>query len=431
MEAAMQLGPFGKHALGLALGLAITVPARAEVQPCDGIGSSGPMCPTPTACTHDAQCAGLGLGRCVAGACADDCGSLFTCSGRDDCPAFTGVTATCQMAAISGPGSGVCVYADPDAHSVTTLCTTASTTASLAQVRACFSGGSDWRQGDCDGDGVRNGVDADPCRFDVTSMITREASPFCLPGRICEGTTSVCAPILRCGAMSDCVAAVASFATQSWECLGIAGSSIHVCQPSCFATAQCTLGSTLDCGPFGTCVSTGSLHGFCQAAAISGCAASCSVDPLDWASPSGDCDGDGAQNGCDVHVCATTAGDTACVANESVCAPLDAGIVPVDGGAIIPDASVATPDGGDQADASVEDDASTAGDGGVATPDASASMDGGASSADAGVTTIPPGLGFGGGGGCRCAVPSEHGRGPTGAVFVVLGIAAILGRRRR
>src|SRR5690606_7158932 len=136
----------------------------------------------------------------------------------------------------------------------------------------------------------------------------------------------------------------------------------------------------------------------------------------------GDCDHDGCPNGRDPSPCAAgrddecgtvTLGDGECVAPVPP-RELDAGVPERDAGTVEGDA------GGDEQDAG--DDELDAG---------SDELDAGTSGeADAGPET-PPGIGFNGGGGCRCAVPggtSERSGGALLALALVLG--AIVTRRR-
>jgi MYXO-CTERM domain-containing protein len=434
----MLYGPIGKRALAglvVVVGTLVGASAHADVGPCTGVGTGGPTCPPPVSCIDDAECFGAGGGRCAGGHCSANCGSLFECNSTSDCPRFDPLVPTCQRATVTG-ANGFCIYADAAANPVTTLCAGAAGTAvSYASVRACFSAGPDWSMGDCDGDHVPNGIDGDPCSAVMLSMRLPTPNPFCLPGHVCEGTTSVCAPFLRCGSDDPCIATAGHIgATGPWQCLPVPGvSSIHVCQPSCNATAQCT--GAADCGGFGTCTASGTAVSFCESSRIMSCAPSCMSRTLDWVSANGDCDGDGAQNGCDANPCAP--GDPHCVANAAICSPdplpdagTDAAIFPFsDAGR---DAgNVSTPDVGRTLDASNPGDAS------LQLPDASTpaddaasqSMDGGGSGIDARAIETTPGLGFGGGGGCRCAAPGQA-RSSTGAALVMLVLAASFARRR-
>ncbi len=426
--------------------------AAAEVTPCGGIGLGGVTCPPPTSCNDDAECYGMGLGRCLragsggGGVCSADCSALFVCTVPSDCPTFDGLSPACQPTAVPG-ATGLCTYHDGASRSLVTLCGTATGAVSLAQVRACFDGAS-WATGDCDGDTVLNGVDADPCSSSASGMVASGPSPFCLAGRICEGTSSTCAPLLRCSGGGSACSAVASriSARGPWECSPIPpATAFTFCHPSCDATLQCS-GDT-DCRGLGTCSTLGAPVAMCRATALAACASTCAFDPLDWASAQGDCDGDGAQNACDPNPCAA-AGDPPCVFNH-VCA--------VDAGTTTPDASVSTPDanvrtdGGVGADvgtvtpedaALVPEDAASAPDASSTTdaasaPDATRPMDAATPPIDAGsvamdASTTPQamaGLGFGGGGGCRCALvggPAQRGGGEVG-----LGLLALAALRRR
>jgi MYXO-CTERM domain-containing protein len=137
----------------------------------------------------------------------------------------------------------------------------------------------------------------------------------------------------------------------------------------------------------------------------------------------GDCDGDGCANGED---------STPCIAGDGPCVPRTRG--PLCGTAMALDAGVGSGDGGTSADAG----ATTEPDGGNATtPDAGEDED------DAGTTVeldagergemdaggAPPGIGFNGGGGCRCGVPGR-GSAPGGALGIGLLALLALARRR-
>lgn len=130
----------------------------------------------------------------------------------------------------------------------------------------------------------------------------------------------------------------------------------------------------------------------------------------------GDCDGDGCANGEDAAPC--EAGEAPCVARTRgpLCLDLtarDAGVGPIDGGSDAdagtttePDASAPATDGG-----AAGEDAGPTGELDAGRVEA---MDGGGG---------PPGTGFNGGGGCRCAIPGGGTRAPGGGL--VLGLLAL------
>lgn len=427
--------------------------AYADIAPCGGIGPGGPSCPPVINCSNDAECFANGLGRCAfpngggSGACSADCNSLFVCNSPSDCPVFDPLVASCRPTVLTGT-PGICEYRDATSRPVVTLC--GSGPASATTVLPCFSGGS-WAAGDCDGDGVLNAVDMDPCAFAVTTTIAPVASPFCLGGHICEGTSAVCAPFLRCSSGGSACSVVASRVGGSgWECSALpVAPGVTFCHPSCDATAHCT--TNADCGPLGGCRATATGLSMCIPTALVSCASTCSLDPLDWASAQGDCDGDGFQNGCDTQVCTTNAG-SGCNFNH-LCVPPDAGITPLDSSVPRPDGSV--PDASVPRDATVtldagpdaavgEPDAFVSEPDAAESPDASrrdasmSTIDAGNTPFDAGgtgidaATTITPGLGFGGGGGCRCAVVGGADERTTGAwLGVGIAVVAIARRRRR
>lgn len=420
----MQYGPSLKRAFTASIvlmGTLVAAPASADIVPCfGGIGT----CPPSLSCNDDAECFGQGAGRCVfssggggGGTCSPDCSATFTCTGDADCPSFDPLVANCQPTSTTAV-PGVCLYHDPSDRPYVTLCTSTGTPATLAQIRACFAGTS-WALGDCDGDGVTNGVDANPCDGTVTSTIPTAPSPFCLPGRVCEGTSNRCAPFLRCNSTDSCVAAAGRVgALGAWECGPVPGTSASFCHPSCDATVHCS--GTMDCSFLGSCRLVDATLSMCLPTRMSSCASGCSSNPLDWASGQGDCDGDGAQNGCDPNPCLT--GDTPCTFNH-ICS-IDAGVTTID--ASVADASTGLTDGGTTTSdaASLEDAASTE-------DAATVPMDGGNVAMDASAPPqTTPGLGFGGGGGCRCAVAGGRARGDAGA-YLGLAIAMIVVARRR
>jgi len=417
--------------------LLVAIPARAEVLPC-AIGSTGVTCPPPTMCNDDAQCFGQGLGRCLrtgsgggSGICSTDCNSIFGCTGTSDCPTFDPLVASCQTLS-GGGGSGICTYHDASDRPFVTLCS--FTTA--AQARVCFVGGS-WDQGDCDQDGVLNGVDANPCSASVRGTVAAVPSPFCLGGHVCEGTSSTCAPFLRCSNGTDCANVELRIGTLNpWECTALPGAmAVTFCHPSCNATVHCA--GTLDCSVLGACRAVDSALSMCVPSALSSCAASCAGNPLDWATGQGDCDGDGAQNGCDPRPC--VAGDPPCLSNH-MCS--------VDAGVLIPDASVSTGDAalaGDagpdasipRSDAAQTTDATLADGGDIAIDgdtrlDAGRARDGGNLAMDASAgPDAATGLGFGGGGGCRCALVGGPATSRVPASLVAALVALVLAQRRR
>ena len=429
---------FSWLAASFAISMTLAAPARADVTPCAGAGGASGMvtCPTTRSCADDAQCFGLGMGRCVrgngssAGVCSPDCNPIFRCSSESDCPTFDPLVATCRATSISALG-GICEYHDPADRPLVTLC--GSGTATLAQFRACFSAAGDWAGGDCDGDGTLNGVDAAPCSSSNTATVPAVASPFCLPGRICEGTSNVCAPFIRCmNGSTECDAVAATIATSRWECSAFpAAPTAFFCHPSCNATAHC--GGLVGCGALGACRMVDATLSMCVPSALASCASSCS--PLDWASGQGDCDGDGAQNGCDSSPC--TVGTTVCMYNHTC--SIDGGVGTSDAGTS--DASVSGDAGADASrpgDAATESDAAepdaseqpdgSATDGGTA--DAGRTMDGGSSASDAGAGVDAAGQGFGGGGGCRCTIVGANVPASRGAWLLVM-VALFMRRRAR
>lgn len=419
----MQYGPVAWRlaAASLVVTAGLTAaPARADITPC--IAGPG-TCPPSISCNDDAECFGQGLGRCVGnssgggGTCSPDCNAAFSCNSVSDCPAFGALTANCRPTIAPGV-PGICEYRDAGGRRLASLCVDTGTAVTATIIARCFSGGS-WDAGDCDGDGVLNGVDANPCDGTATGTIEPLPSPFCLAGHICEGTTDVCAPLLRCSSTDDCLASADRIgATGPWECSAVPMSSVTFCHPSCDATAHC--GDSADCAGLGTCRGVTSTLSMCLATPLSTCASGCSTNPLDWATGQGDCDGDGAQNGCDPNPC--RAGDSPCLYNH-VCS--------IDAGVVIPDASVAT-DGGvvtnDAGNVVDVDGGSTQDDAGSTEP-----FDAGGSAMDAsGPIATTPGLGFGGGGGCRCGVAGGRARGDAGAyALLALGLGMLAARKRR
>ena len=370
---------------------------------CDGAGRP---------CTDDADCYANGLGRCVpdpsspdAGVCVPECNDLFLCGNVGDCPTVEGLTNGCRpVPGLPNGAVGVCTYTDASDRQVVTVCAGSSTT-----FLQCFAGGS-WAGGNCDGDMLLNAVDSTPCLAGGTA-IAPVASPFCLPPRICEGTSDVCAPILRCTPGSTSCGDVADRigATTPWECSEILTDQlVPFCHPQCDATAHCE--TDADCIGRGTCRQVDVSLAMCEPD-IFHCPGGCPVDPLDWSTVDGDCDGDGAANACDPNPC--EAGDSPCNVPGCLLPERDAG-VPTD------DAGVP------------EDDAGTTDDAAVSRPDGSTStMDGSTSAGDAATIPVTPGLTFGGGGGCRCEAAGTGGERGSALLRLGLALGIVAGARRR
>lgn len=372
---------------------------------CDGTG---------TPCADDTSCFANGLGRCISdpaapdfGFCTEPCQDLFLCSGADDCPAFDGLTNGCHpVPGLPNGAVGVCTYADASDRPVVTVCGGSSTT-----FFQCFAGGS-WADGNCDGDALPNGVDSTPCVSGGTA-ITPFPSPFCLPLRICEGTSDVCAPALRCTeGTSGCDAVAAQIgATTTWECSTfVADQPTVFCHPACGATARCA--NDGDCIGRGTCRQAEATLSLCEPDLFR-CGGGCvSTDPLDWATADGDCDGDGAANLCDPNPC--EGGDEPCMFGACFLPGTDAG-VPTDDAGVTDDAGIPESDAG-----TPSNDAGTSG------------MDGSASGGDASSIPVTPGLVFGGGGGCRCAAAGASGSTSAARLASVgLALGLLIGARRR
>lgn len=248
------------------------------------------------------------------------------------------------------------------------------------------------------------------------------------------------------------------------ECASPFGSE-SLCRPACGTLFGCS--SDTDCprigGARGTCtlqsVAVTEPAGFCTYASlgITYCLTSselaahfflaCHTRP-DGARTSsyfaGDCDADGCPNGEDAAPCDNTTATCAVPLPEGACtlggARLDGGVVePRDAGVRTDagprDAGSGEGDGGTsvERDANVEDDAGAAQDDAGGTQD-----DAGLTGQDANASTdfdggpaAPPGVTFGGGGGCRCAVPGAADAGVAGVLPALLALAAALCRRRR
>lgn len=89
---------------------------------------------------------------------------LFCCASAI-CPVLDGAEATCELVVndVSGAALSVCRYAFME------LCD-GGDGVSASELRRCYTSAvdpaayvHDWASGDCDGDAVANGVDADPC----------------------------------------------------------------------------------------------------------------------------------------------------------------------------------------------------------------------------------------------------------------------------
>jgi MYXO-CTERM domain-containing protein len=409
--------------------------AEANTTSCMLSGTSV-VCATPVPCMDDAQCFVMNDERCAltsstGGTCARDCNTIFTCAVAADCPITPGLTASCHASTIPNI-TGLCEYAGTAASRMfVNYCTSGAIT--FADVMRCYGTGDRWNAGDCDQDGLPNGTDATPCTANPTGLsVEAVPSPFCLHDHLCEGLSSVCAPLLHCATTDECGRVATSIgATTAWECSALPGTGTETyCHPSCFATAHCSIGSE-PCDPrFGACTMASANLDMCLPMALSTCESNCASMPLSWASAQGDCDGDGAQNGCDPNPCRS--GDAPCLFNH-MCS-IDAG---VDGGGNTSDAgsdagfgndAFVTVDGG-TSDAGVMDAASADASASVeaGSMDGSARIDAGGQAVDAGLTTSP-GLGFSGGGGCRCGIAERH---HSAGAMTLLGLVALAMRRRR
>jgi hypothetical protein len=397
------------------------------------------VCALPIPCSDDAQCFATNGSRCAfastgGGSCARDCSTMFACTSDTDCPTTPGLIGSCHASAIPMV-SGLCEYHDAvTTRPFVSYCTSSPIT--FSDVARCYGTSDRWNAGDCDGDGLPNGTDAMPCTADPTgASLPPVPSPFCLHGHVCEGVSTVCAPVLTCTTADECGrVATRVMATGPWECSALPGTGTEsYCHPSCFATAHCSANEA--CDPrFGVCTQvTGGTLAMCLPMALAACESNCASMPLDWASAQGDCDGDGAQNGCDPnpcrpgdptclfdHVCSIDAGVDA-GGNQANDAGTDAGIIEID--AIVGEDAEAI-DASEAIDARAIDVDAGAMDASAPRLDAS----GGA--VDASTPTPSPGIGFSGGGGCRCAIVGGGARGGL-ALFSALAVVALARRRRR
>lgn len=339
-----------------------------------------------------------GEGRCAPVATGNDCARPgSTCAGVDDvCHAFSPTDGVCApedalfcATAMSGPcptgtspiaWNDIFVCVPPGAH----LCADASSFACFTSMPTP-SGPSffpvAWRLGDCDGDGVPNGLET--------------AEGLCVLRPLLGVTTGD-----DCNTPPGCVASDPDVCPADTVCTLVDRAAHRYCLPEDDFIFCCGGARGVDCpngGPCQTAPSVSDDYGFC--------------DPFDYCSDffysdrlscleaddafpvepdEGDCDDDGIRN----------------VDDDEPCVP---GVVVV-------------PDGGAPRDAGTARDAGEAGtDGGEIRSDA-----GPASPMDGGRVELQPG--FSGGGGCRCrAAPPEGG---SGALWGV-GLAALWIARRR
>jgi hypothetical protein len=351
-------------------------------------------------------------------------------------------------------GPSICTWHAPDAAAMplaaqVTYCTAAGFHIPIAKVTACHTlpGASglmttDYFHGDCDGDGCPNGHDTDPCTPSAACdiLVSPFESPFCAhpPALACDviaGRGFVCEDARPCDPMLGSTANGCSIGTceSGW-------SDAPRCRPPCSTLFLCVPGAlpgggapreqcpqldgadgqcvalpsgvpSID-GRDGVCIYTDFFDTSCVGATVS---SACFDDPSGALTTNffaGDCDGDGAPNGCDAMRCASGGGTSTCVGTAGAgCTPSytapDAGL-DEDAGV---DAGSAPLDGGPTRDAAPTGDASTIMD--ATTPISSGSE-----------------VSFGGGGGCRCGVIGGRARTDAGVALVLALLAITIERRR-
>lgn len=125
------------------------------------LSAGSAMCVPARGCVSDVDCAprycrdfGPGLGF----ACADPIQDLYCCE-SGVCPTVEGTVGTCLDVGGTADPIAVCVY-----FYMENLCVRpGQTSVPESLLRACFSGGTAWDDGDCDGDGTRNADDSSVC----------------------------------------------------------------------------------------------------------------------------------------------------------------------------------------------------------------------------------------------------------------------------
>jgi hypothetical protein len=450
--------------------LAAAVPslASAEAGVCDIDAAGMRTCAASTTCVTRATCiagAGTDDNTCqIAGngmtgrICLPDCSTMFACNSASDCPPrVNGITATCSPA-VNGSVivPSVCTWATTTPtvplSSQISYCTAPGNHITMAQLALCHRRAgalttytTDYYQGDCDGDGCPNGHDTNPCSPDgaCTASTPIFESPFCapLPALACDVSDGG----LTCGDARPCNPASATILPCAVGQCETGWSDVPRCRPSCSTLFLCVPGTTAGGGPppeqcpmlggvAGVCAPLPATinpvdgrTGFCVYSPFfdTSCSAgdlglACFHRPDDdmltsnyWA---GDCDGDGAPNGCDAQRCVAGGGSTTCMTvpgmgcTPSYTPPPDAGVGPGN------DAGSQNADGG----------GSNGDAGNVPTPDSGNTTADASSAFDAGVAA-----GFSGGGGCRCAAAGVRARPMAGTAMLLLLLGLVMRRRAK
>ncbi len=446
------------------------VPAHADRQNCDiGPASSSRMCDTPLDCTTRSQCftgpgtddhtcQAITVGSVTTRECIPQCSTMFACGGNDQCPVMNGIAGTCSPT-ITSPQ--ICIWT-----------TTSTSVPAYQQISYCAGGGHisdsnigachrlprsspsvytpDYFQGDCDDDGCPNGFDTNPCHADdgacTPAMGERAESPWCapLPALACDVST---AGVIMCGDARPCTVGATSPLPCGFGACEAEWSDVPRCRPPCSDFFLCAVGASYpeQCpqlnGQPGTCVPLPAAipapplrDGYCTYSDFTD--ASCAgttLTPSCFQPPgmtrltddffAGDCDRDGAPNGCDDAICMAGGGTSTCRpepgpgCTPSYTPPPDAGPGPDAG-------SDAGDDAGEDADTGADAGQEPGTDGGsnvTPTDTGSGGMDAGASGG--------PVASFAGGGGCRCAVGSRQA--PLGSIVLALALGIVIAQRRR
>lgn len=133
---------------------------------------AAPTCGALSLCTSDGDCSTGAICRDFGGAgtyCATTGQDLFCCSSGATCPSVRGAATTCVPVATASGTIELCL------SPVIMFCgANASAAPTWPEIETCYRDASsrtayvyEWARGDCDGDGVANGVDAMPCVPDV------------------------------------------------------------------------------------------------------------------------------------------------------------------------------------------------------------------------------------------------------------------------
>ncbi len=350
---------------------------------------AGPSVPSPIpscsdGCRGGAGCVPFAPGPHGGVVCADGGSAAYGCTGLATCPSTFDRPATACLARNDFAGSviGACLYV-PTCRTDPNGCfdfTTADDPGTWLE--------SAYTSGDCDDDGVLNGVDPADCGAQL--VVWTDEAPFADPG-----SRAGCAAGLMC---------LASECTRLGIC-GVPGAIGLSCDPDsptvvdyCTAAmgvaAECVYAGTSSDAAEALCIPSEPADDSCILRGIGCFAVGDGIDPAD-SYHLGDCDGDMLINGVDDDVC-----------NAAV----DAGVIEM------PDAAVRFMEAGTPVDEV-----------GLANPDAASDSPDAGGSGDIDADVVEDGR-FAGSG-CSCRV--ERARAPSGAGLLALLVLGLVARARR